>query len=724
MKSKTSFFRVSPAVIKEDFRRFWAVPVFAFIGYFLFAILPILSRYSQIKKDGGSSANIMDVGSVVDGLLAGQNPFVIINSLWVPLLAGLLIFSYLHRTGSVMSVHSQPFTRNTLFNSHFISCLSFCILPILLTGIILLVIAQPIYDPNGGVNADVNLFARSRILLWMWDYCLTSFFVLAIVVFGGMITGTSVHHFIAAVGFNIVIPAIYLILKMYYTMYLFGYNVSSYSVLEYLSPILKSFAHDPIGLKWSLIYLIITAVIIGLSMFLYNRRRLERATDGVVFGIANVLITLLFGFLGMSLLGFVFAAVFQASQGLVIFGYVCGALLAMIIVRMVILKTIRVFDKQLLKMIAAYAAAAAIFFAVIVFDLTGYENRVPDPQEIGSVKIMNDAASYTYQEQTPDGYLTFSDPETIALVTEFHREITENKEICKTYTDGKWDEGYPVTISYFTGKQGSDDCELKMTRSYRIPLSLLTESEAWIALEDSAEIKEIRSQSMPETAAGETKVLACSITPSDIHWSSSDTAYSINLSTAEAEEFYEIFRQEILSYSGKERVQRDLQNDFASVSVSFNMQKQADSSSQVKNVDFSLKWTDEDSLAWLQQKGYLTALEENTAGIWGSVVLETPVIDRSDTDYPDLFPRDEEEMMTIPAADEKTVVITDQKQILSLMRKMLNYRVNSLIDENNISDYCCVTLYPKSLNSDDYGEYTFAFIRRADIPEGIAAPAQ
>ena len=158
---------------------------------------------------------------------------------------------------------------------------------------------------------------------------------------------------------------------------------------------------------------------------------------------------------------------------------------------------------------------------------------------------MNDAASYTYQEQTPDGYLTFSDPETIALVTEFHREITENKEICKTYTDGKWDEGYPVTISYFTGKQGSDDCELKMTRSYRIPLSLLTESEAWIALEDSAEIKEIRSQSMPETAAGETKVLACSITPSDIHWSSSDTAYSINLSAAEAEEFYEIFRQEI-----------------------------------------------------------------------------------------------------------------------------------------------------------------------------------
>ena len=86
MKSKTSFFSVSPAVIREDFRRFWAIPVFAFIGYFLFGILPILTRYSLIREDGG--INAMRVGSIVDNLLAGQNPFIILNSLWVPLLAG------------------------------------------------------------------------------------------------------------------------------------------------------------------------------------------------------------------------------------------------------------------------------------------------------------------------------------------------------------------------------------------------------------------------------------------------------------------------------------------------------------------------------------------------------------------------------------------------------------------------------------------------------------
>ena len=196
----------------------------------------------------------------------------------MPLLAGLLIFSYLHRTGSVMSVHSQPLTRNTLFSSHFLSCLLFCVLPVLLTGIVLLIIAQPIYDPMAGMHAEENLFARSRVLLWMWDYCLTSLFVLAVVIFGGMITGTSVHHFIAAVGFNVIVPAIYLILKLYYLMYLFGYNESHFQNIDDLSPAIKSVAYNPIGLKWSVIYLAVTAVIIAFSMFLYNKRKLERAT--------------------------------------------------------------------------------------------------------------------------------------------------------------------------------------------------------------------------------------------------------------------------------------------------------------------------------------------------------------------------------------------------------------------------------------------------------------
>ena len=98
MKSKISFFSVSPAIIREDFRRFWAIPVLAFIGYFLFGLLPIIVNYGLITKNGGENA--MVVGQLVDAMLSGRNPFLIVNMAWVPILSGLLIFSYLHRTGS------------------------------------------------------------------------------------------------------------------------------------------------------------------------------------------------------------------------------------------------------------------------------------------------------------------------------------------------------------------------------------------------------------------------------------------------------------------------------------------------------------------------------------------------------------------------------------------------------------------------------------------------
>ena len=229
MKSKISFFSVSPAIIREDFRRFWAIPVLAFIGYFLFGLLPIIVNYGLITKNGGENA--MVVGQLVDAMLSGQNPFLIVNMAWVPILSGLLIFSYLHRTGSVITVHSQPVTRNILFGGHFLSCALFTILPIILTGIVLLIIASPIYDPDSltvgsqiaaqgaqqAAETGRNIFARADIVRWMWDYILISLYILSITVFGGMITGMSLHHFIAAVGFNALVPVCYLLLMQFFT---------------------------------------------------------------------------------------------------------------------------------------------------------------------------------------------------------------------------------------------------------------------------------------------------------------------------------------------------------------------------------------------------------------------------------------------------------------------------------------------------------------------------
>ena len=715
MKSKTSFFSVSPAVIREDFRRFWAIPVFAFIGYFLFGILPILTRYSLIREDGG--VNAMRVGSIVDNLLAGQNPFIILNSLWVPLLAGLLIFSYLHRTGSVMSVHSQPLTRNTLFSSHFLSCLLFCVLPVLLTGIVLLIIAQPIYDPMAGMHAEENLFARSRVLLWMWDYCLTSLFVLAVVIFGGMITGTSVHHFIAAVGFNVIVPAIYLILKLYYLMYLFGYNESHFQNIDDLSPAIKSVAYNPIGLKWSVIYLAVTAVIIAFSMFLYNKRKLERATDGVVFKPANVLITLLFGFLGMSLLGFAFHTIFEESQGITVFGYICGALLAMIIVRMIIMKTVRVFDKPFLKTAVAYLVAALVFFAVIVFDLTGFESRVPDPQKIDQVEITSPALNQMIASDDMQRR-EFREPETIALVAQLHKEIIENKEICE-----KGDSNYDnlIEISYCTGSRDRDRYKVKQARSYEVPASLLKESETYRKLIDSDEVRGMRENAMNlNTADRKAEILSGNIIPVNTAYDEeSDPAVSINIPKEDMAEFYEVYRQEILSLDAEKLIERRWKADYAAIVLYLDVQTQGSSSPAAETREFSLKNSDTASLTWLREKGYLAQLESSIENNRSAAALSTVLLgeDGEISSFQTLIGG------VLPEADKNTVIVSDPVLMRSLYDLALDYSAIALIGQENLSEYCWLVFYSKS-DTEGYRECDVGFIRRADIPSGIGISAE
>lgn len=715
MKSKTSFFSVSPAVIREDFRRFWAIPVFAFIGDFLFGILPILTRYSLIREDGG--VNAMRVGSIVDNLLAGQNPFIILNSLWVPLLAGLLIFSYLHRTGSVMSVHSQPLTRNTLFSSHFLSCLLFCVLPVLLTGIVLLIIAQPIYDPMAGMHAEENLFARSRVLLWMWDYCLTSLFVLAVVIFGGMITGTSVHHFIAAVGFNVIVPAIYLILKLYYLMYLFGYNESHFQNIDDLSPAIKSVAYNPIGLKWSVIYLAVTAVIIAFSMFLYNKRKLERATDGVVFKPANVLITLLFGFLGMSLLGFAFHTIFEESQGITVFGYICGALLAMIIVRMIIMKTVRVFDKPFLKTAVAYLVAALVFFAVIVFDLTGFESRVPDPQKIDQVEITSPALNQMIASDDMQRR-EFREPETIALVAQLHKEIIENKEICE-----KGDSNYDnlIEISYCTGSRDSDRYKVKQARSYEVPASLQKESETYRKLIDSDEVRGMRENAMNlNTADRKAEILSGNIIPVNTAYDEeSDPAVSINIPKEDMAEFYEVYRQEILSLDAEKLIERRWKADYAAIVLYLDVQTQGSSSPAAETREFSLKNSDTASLTWLREKGYLAQLESSIENNRSAAALSTVLLgeDGEISSFQTLIGG------VLPEADKNTVIVSDPVLMRSLYDLALDYSAIALIGQENLSEYCWLVFYSKS-DTEGYRECDVGFIRRADIPSGIGISAE
>lgn len=750
MKSKTSFFSVSPAVIKEDFRRFWAIPVLAFIGYFLFGILPIITDYDLLSA--GDPDYIWPIASTVQTLLDGQNPFIILNTIWIPLLSGILIFGYLHRTGSVMSVHSQPVTRNMLFNSHYLSAFLFGVIPVVLSGLILMILSQPIWraatgdivteiqyvnetamamTSSGTMEEVVNLFSRVTILQWMWDNCLIIFFILAITAFGGMITGTSVHHFIAAAGFNAVAPACYLLMKYYYQFYLFGYNEYNYDSVLCLSPVLKSADSGPIGLLWSVIFLAVALAITALTMFLYNKRKLERAGDGVVFRFADVLITLLFGFLGMSLLGFTFESIFRDHAfSMMIVGHIVGALLAMAIVRMIIMKSFRIFNLSLFRMVLVYAAASAVFFSVLVFDLTGFESRVPDPEKIDTVYIQD---YYAEREEytVVNNYL--SDPETIELVTKLHEEITENKTLCEDY-EGSFTEGFEIT--YYTGSREEGTLDEKLSRRYHIPEYFLLDSENYKALIECDEYKKLREEKLSIDPAN---ILSGQIEISDrirSYYEETGSYYepaashdrivtdAVQLTKEETAELLEIFRKEFLSYSAEERFERTYTATYVTFSVYHNVpaapSDRPSSSTSPASKTYLIHISDQASIEWLRSKGILNEIESGKSESWTCAVLSTidgPPQNRMPAAI-------ENEPDRIPAADANTVVITDREQMLTLYRSILAYDVIGSMDveAGEYNDYCWLTFISPDRNDADALEYEWGLIRRSDIPAGVTAP--
>ena len=223
IKSATSYFKVSFSVIKDDFRRFWAVPLIGFMFYFFSSIFVILMYMRETGVNG--YGNDMLAG-FVDNLLDGGYIVNMLNIIWMSVLSVLLVFRYIHNSGHVIAVHSQPFTRATLLNSHTVSCVLLIALPIVLTGIILLIIAHPVYynsEYYSSAREMADLFARVSVLRWMWESFLTAMFIMAVSIVAGMVTGTSFHHAIAALGFNAVAPVCTGLLTEYFSTYLFGY---------------------------------------------------------------------------------------------------------------------------------------------------------------------------------------------------------------------------------------------------------------------------------------------------------------------------------------------------------------------------------------------------------------------------------------------------------------------------------------------------------------------
>ncbi len=663
MKSKASYFSISKPLIIENLRRFWAIPALAFLVYFLSGVFPILMTYSHLN----------DLSGYIEMSLNNQQPFYMFAHLLFPIIAAVVIYRYLQGVSSVSVMHSMPFTRAKLYNSGFLSGLILIAAPILVNGLILLIISKPVHrqygTETGMVTETANLFARADILNWIWVSLIIAFVIYSVSVFAGIVTGNSLMHFATAIWFNFLIPALYAVFIAYFSHYLFGFdttgNWSEYGMR--ISPFLNVLQNNGVfGAGSTIFYIVSFLILFALGGFLYQKRRLEHATDSLAFGFMEPIICYLIAFLGMTLLGFYFEVLGQ-SELYMYAGLAAGTIIFFIIGQMIVKKTPRIYNIKSLRSLGVYTLIAVVFLLGLNFDVTGFEKRVPDQAKVESFTINEDftlgSRFNIYYGGRYSGHQTFGDgkgfrlkdPDNITAIRELHRSIIENKNRLENLEN-------IYSTRFFLSY--NPDAAFSMTRLYSVDYEYFRNSPQFKQVYESVEFKDFFAPSNLNYV-GLTDIYVSSDIPNK-------EGVEIK-NKQDVKEFMECLELDFRSQSFEDMA--SLRHPYAVANINFTYRDEnSDTPTRLLDNSIAYRITDQctNTIQWLEAHGYEDRFRQNLSDIEHVEIYHYEEQNNTSAvavEYADSKP-------PVPAQERKSLKITDPEKIWDLIDRYETQTIN------------------------------------------------
>lgn len=441
MKNK-GIFSVSPALIRENFKLCWYVPALAFLLYFFAGIFPII-------------LNLSDMGSIaryVNNSLNNYNVIYPIYMAGIPLVAAMLMMSFFHKPAKALALHAQPYSRSKLFNSHVVSGWLMCIIPVILTALLYLVfmretliystselVMDSLFVTGEPVTDSHNIYTFSAVMSWLASSIGIMTFFYGMYILAGSLTGNSAMHLLLSGLFFIIVPALLLIVATYCESYIEGFvSLPDWlsDVMRYFNPLIMMITtgiESIVAAKTTLTYLVMGLVFIAAGGASYRLAKLEKVGDSMIFRPVEEIITYLVVFVGMTVFGFFFQSFKSDSKAFLIIGMVIGTLITFFITKVVIARSVKIFNMKNLKSLGIYVVIAALFTAFTVYDITGISKRLPKLEQVESVSCeymfsgydMDSFAGGSFQGLSDIGKLT--SPSVISKVYELQKYVVENE---------------------------------------------------------------------------------------------------------------------------------------------------------------------------------------------------------------------------------------------------------------------------------------------------------
>lgn len=446
MPSKRSFF--NRTLFRKNLSRSWPLWVLLSIAG---AMVPLYILLELIQAPRGSLNPLPS--DFAAGLYQAVTIFAPGFTAAYAILCAMLVWGYLYNPRSVSLFHSLPVDRTCLFVTNALSGLTMIAIPYAVTGLLLclLAVCWGFFHLAAAVNTILAVILLAVTFFGLATLC-------------AMLTGNifALPAFYLLV--NFLSPILESLIFNMAQQFLVGVG-SAANRFNALSPIVQIYtsfsAHferytsdgDQTaalrGLWVVALYALAGVAMLALAWFLYQRRHSERAGDVVAFRwlrpVFRYGVALLSGLtVGRLLYYLLWESLFQkGSYADVLPLFVCvalGGLLGFYAASMLLEKTRRVFRGSLLGA-GIVCAGAAVLCLLVSVDVFGVERRVPDMDEIKSVRLEDRGIlSGPFDPE--------EDPEQVEAIRVFHQALVKDRNYIRSYHPD-WDHEEGKAFSHY-----------------------------------------------------------------------------------------------------------------------------------------------------------------------------------------------------------------------------------------------------------------------------------
>lgn len=431
MKSKISFF--NKGIIFDDIRRFGWISIAYTLALFFIVPLKILMFYEneQLGKD-----LIKSIFTLKNTEFQG---FLIIG---VPVLLAIFLFRYMQVKVSADMIHSLPIKRTAIYRSHIFIGVLTLVIPVVIIGIISVFL---------NITLELEQYYNFYdVIQWVGITILMDLVFFFTCVFVGMLVGSSVLQG----GLTYILVFLPLGLTMLLTeslnIFIYGFIGNIGHEESRLSPMVRVFEgfyidsvnriNNSISIKEILVYIIICVTLYFTSKVIYNKRKLEAASQTIAFKSVQYILRYGITFCSMLIGGLYFQGA-ERNIHWILLGFIIASLIGYLIAEMIIKKSLWVFRNM--KGYAVYVVVMLVIMLGIKFDVVGYEDKLPALDSIQSISF-SDIHYWGDEEKYNDD--KFFEKENISNILELHKEIIKKKESNKYVKDN---HSKAVFITYY-----------------------------------------------------------------------------------------------------------------------------------------------------------------------------------------------------------------------------------------------------------------------------------